>query len=107
VVDPRLAGQIWIKGETKVRLFSTPEAAINAALKAEAGGKTVRVVYVHDRESGNKLFSERAWYVRTGEELNAFLSKASADDWAAKHNGKEMSYADVRTALGAGVAKND
>jgi len=105
IADPKLAGQIWIKGETKVRLFTAPEATIRAALKAEAAGKVVRVVYVQDRETGNKLFADRAWYVQTGGELAAFASKASADSWAARYAGKEMTYAEVRNSLATGIAK--
>jgi NitT/TauT family transport system substrate-binding protein len=61
VAEPRLAGQIWIKGESKVRLFSTPEAAFAAVRKVESAGKALRVVYVHDRESGLKLFADKVW----------------------------------------------
>jgi NitT/TauT family transport system substrate-binding protein len=107
IADPKLAGQVWIKGEPNVRLFSTAEAAIAAALKAEAAGKVVRVVYVQDRESGIKLFADKAWYIRDGGELSAFGSKAGADDWATKHAGKEMSYAEVRNSLMGAVAKTE
>jgi NitT/TauT family transport system substrate-binding protein len=76
-------------------------------LKAEAAGKVVRVVYVQDRESGIKLFADKAWYIRDGGELSAFGSKAGADDWATKHAGKEMSYGEVRNSLMGAVAKTE
>jgi NitT/TauT family transport system substrate-binding protein len=101
VSEPRLAGQIWIKGESKVRVFSTPEAAFAAARKEESEGKAIRVVYVHDRESGLKLFADKAWYVSQEGKLAAFLLKSSADNWAAKDGGAVLDYPDARRLVDA------
>jgi NitT/TauT family transport system substrate-binding protein len=101
VSEPRLAGQIWIKGESKVRLFSTPQAAFVAARREESEGKLIRVVYVHDRESGLKLFADKAWYVSQEGKLAAFLLKSSADNWAAKNGGAVLGYADARRSVDA------
>jgi NitT/TauT family transport system substrate-binding protein len=101
VSEPRLAGQIWIKGESKVRLFSTPQAAFVAARKEESEGKAIRMVYVHDRESGLKLFADKAWYVSQEGKLAAFLLKSSADNWAAKNGGAVLGYADARRSVDA------
>jgi len=99
ISEPRLAGQIWIKGEAKVRLFSTPEAALAAGRKEESEGKAIRVVYVHDRQSGVKLFADKAWYVNQGGKLAAFLLRRSADDWASKHGGAVSDYTDAQRAV--------
>ena len=101
VSEPRLAGQIWIKGESKVRLFSTPEAAFVAAKKEESEGKVIRVVYVHDRESGLKLFADKAWYVSQGGKLVSFLLKSGADNWASKNGGAVLGYTDARRSVDA------
>jgi NitT/TauT family transport system substrate-binding protein len=95
VKDPKLAGQIWVKGEPRVRLYSAPEAAFAALKSLEAENKPVRVTYVHDRTSGNKLFADKAWYVAKDGKLSAFLLKESAQSWAAKNGGSVLSYRDA------------
>ncbi|MES1183211.1 MAG: ABC transporter substrate-binding protein [Myxococcales bacterium] len=87
IKEPTLAGQIWVKGEPKVRLYSTPEATFSALAQLEQEGKTARVTFVHDRETGNKLFADKVWYVRGPNGLSAFLLKKSAETWAAKNGG--------------------
>jgi NitT/TauT family transport system substrate-binding protein len=100
LVEPKLAGQVWVKGEPKVRLYSTPEAALGAAKQLTAEGKTVRVVYVHDRVSGNKLFADKVWYVNKDGKLAAFLLKDAAADWAAKNGGAVLAYNEAQGAAG-------
>jgi NitT/TauT family transport system substrate-binding protein len=99
VSEPKLAGQVWLKDESKVRLYSTPEVALAAARKAETDGKKVRVVYVHDRETGIKLFADKAWYVNDGGRLTAFLSKTGAQAWASKHGGVVMGLAEAQKTI--------
>jgi len=99
VTDPTLAGQIWVKGEPKVRLYSSVQATF-AALKAlEAEGKAVRVSFVHDRTSGNKLFADKAWYVNDKGTLSAFLLKKSAQDFAAKTGSAPLTFAAARKGV--------
>ncbi|HWA77020.1 MAG TPA: ABC transporter substrate-binding protein [Polyangiaceae bacterium] len=100
VQDPTLAGQIWVKGEPKVRLYSTPEATFAALSQLETDGKAARVTFVHDRETGNKLFADKVWYVRTAEGLSAFLLKKSADAYAAKKHGQVIGFDSARKAPG-------
>jgi len=100
VAEPKLAGQIWVKDEPRVRLYSTPEATFAALAQLEQSGKTARVTFVHDRETGNKLFADKVWYVRDPGGLSAFLLKKSAEAWAAKHAGKIMGYDAARKAPG-------
>ena len=92
VQDPHLAGQIWVKGEPRVRLYSTVKATFTALKALEAERKTVRVTFVHDRVSGNKLFADKVWYVDSGGALSAFLLRSAANDWAARHRGTVISY---------------
>jgi len=107
IVDAKLAGQIWVRGEPKVRLYSSPEATLQAEQQLKTEGKQTRVVFVHDRESGIKLFADKAWYVKSdggsgsGEKLAAFLLKDSADAWAAKNGGSVVAFNDVDKTFAA------
>ena len=98
VKDPKNAGQIWVKGEPKVRLYSSIAATFAALAKLEAEGKAVRVAFVHDQGSGNKLFADKVWYVKGKKDLAAFLLKKSAEDYAAKNQGQVVGYAEARKA---------
>src|ERR1700722_17429803 len=51
ITEAKLAGQIWVRGEPKVRLYSSPEATLQAAERLKAEGQQLRVVFVHDRGS--------------------------------------------------------
>jgi NitT/TauT family transport system substrate-binding protein len=98
IKEAALAGQIWVKGEPKVRLYSTVQATLAALKQLEQDHKTVRVTFVHDRVTGNKLFADKVWYV-TGKEVSAFLSKTAATDWAAKQGGSVVGFDGIRKAL--------
>jgi NitT/TauT family transport system substrate-binding protein len=97
VADAKRAGQIWVKGEPHVRLYSTAEAALRDAKVLKAQGKTIRVVFVHDRNSGLKLFANDAWYVANGSEICAFLLKKDAENWAKAHTGDVVTHDEVET----------
>ena len=99
VTDPTLAGQIWVKGEPKVRLYSTVQATFAALKKLQTGGATARVTFVHDRLSGNKLFADKVWYVADKGTLAAFLLKSAASDWAAKHGGSVVNFATAQQGV--------
>ncbi|PTY02991.1 nitrate ABC transporter substrate-binding protein [Verrucomicrobia bacterium LW23] len=92
VSDPTLAGQLWVKGESKVRLYSTPEAAFSALRQLQGAGQTVRVTFVHDRATGNKLFADKVWYVAKDGKLSAFLLKESAEKWSADNGGSVLEF---------------
>lgn len=100
VQEPKLAGQIWVKDEPKVRLYSTPEATFAALGQLQHDGKTVRVTFVHDRDTGNKLFADKVWYVRDSGGLSAFLLKKSAETYAAKNKGQVIGFDAARKATG-------
>jgi NitT/TauT family transport system substrate-binding protein len=96
VAEPKLAGQVWVKGEPKVRLYSSVEATFAALKQLESESKGVRVAFVHDRLSGNKLFADKVWYVNQGGKLAAFLLKRSAEDWSKKNGGTIVDYTTAR-----------
>ncbi|MGC4074411.1 MAG: ABC transporter substrate-binding protein [Nibricoccus sp.] len=100
VTDAKSAGQIWVKGEPKVRLYSTPEATLRAAKAAAAEGKTVRVTFVHARDTGLKLFADRAFYVWDAKNaLSSFLLKEQAEAWAKEHGGKVEAFTEASVKL--------
>jgi NitT/TauT family transport system substrate-binding protein len=100
VEQQALAGQIWLQDEPKVRLYSTPDATFAALAQLEQEGKKARVTFVHDRETGNKLFADKVWYVRDAHGLSAFLLRKSADTWAKQHGGTVVGFDAARKAPG-------
>ncbi|GDY13448.1 hypothetical protein LBMAG53_23260 [Planctomycetota bacterium] len=101
LAEPTLVAQVWLKGEPKVRHYASPRRALKALRAETAAGKTERVVYVHDRKTGLKLFAQRVWYVLGGDgALPAFLLKAEAEAWAAAHGGTVGDYAAALAAAG-------
>lgn len=100
ISDIARVAQIWVKGEPLVRHYASPESALKALAAIEKEGKTARVVYAQDRESGIKLFAQQAWFVRsTNGELNAFLSKGAAESWAKAKGGQVVDYTGARESL--------
>jgi NitT/TauT family transport system substrate-binding protein len=95
VTEPKAAGQIWVVGEPKVRLYRSIAATFEALRALEKHGQKARVTYVHDAESGLKLFADKVWYVRSGEELAAFLEKSKAEKWAESHSGTVIDFAEA------------
>jgi NitT/TauT family transport system substrate-binding protein len=104
VTDPKAAGQIWVVGEPKVRLYRSIAATLEALQALEKQGQKARVTYVHDAESGLKLFADKVWYVRTGEDLAAFLEKSKAERWAESHTGTVIDFAEARQLAPAAQA---
>ena len=82
------AGQIWVEGEKKVRLYKDVPSTFIALDQLEKDGKTVRVAFVHDRESGLKLFADKVWYIRTGNDIAAFLEKSACREMGASQQRK-------------------
>jgi len=95
ISEPKLAGQIWVRGEHKVRLYSSPEATLQALGQLQVQAKRARVVFVHDRDIGIKLFADKVWYVNKGGKLAAFLLREGADAWAAGNGGQVLAYRDA------------
>lgn len=104
VTDPKLAGQIWVKGEPKVRLYGTIAATFAALGELESTNKPVRVTFVHDRLSGNKLFADKVWYVEKDGALAAFLLQPSAAEWARKNGGDVVDFDSARRLLAKRLA---
>lgn len=100
ITDPNRVAQIWIKGEPLVRHYASAENALKALKTIEGEGKSVRVVYAQDRNSGIKLLANQAWFVRADSgEVSAFLLKGQAEEWAKSKGGKVLDYNAVRAAV--------
>ena len=97
--------QIWVEGEPLVRHYTSADAAFAALRQLEKDGKKVRVVYAHDRDSGLKLFARDAWFVSVKGDTSAFLTRASAEAWAARNGGSVVDFAAARGATPALAAK--
>jgi len=94
ITEAKLAAQLWVAGEAKVRAYASPESAFADQAALGKDGKKVRVGYVHDRNTGIKLFAHQAFYVKNGKgQISAFLSKQSADAWAKAKGGNVVEYA--------------
>ena len=100
VIDAKKAGQIWVDGEKKVRLYKDVPSTFIALNQLEKDGKTVRVAFVHDRETGLKLFADKVWYIRKDKDIAAFLEKSGAEKWAQANNGNLLTYAEARKFMG-------
>ncbi len=102
ITEPKLAAQVWLKGEERVGHYASPGAALAALKQAETEGKQARVVYVHDRNSGLKLFGEKAWYARDRKgALAAFLLKADAEAYAKANRGAVLEFVAAKAAATA------
>jgi NitT/TauT family transport system substrate-binding protein len=99
IAEPKTAGQIWVKGEAKVRPYATVDSLLLALKKLEAEKKDVRVAFVHDRTSGFKLFADKAWYVTGGKGgTAAFLVRPAAEEWAKSNGGAVVELGAARHA---------
>jgi NitT/TauT family transport system substrate-binding protein len=101
VTDPRSAGQVWVKGEGKLRLYSSPRATLRALQALDAAGTPARVAFVHDRETGLKLFANLAWYVEDSGGWSAFLQRDAAEGHARQGNGKVAGFEEAKAAAAA------
>jgi NitT/TauT family transport system substrate-binding protein len=98
--DVTRVAQIWVRDEAHVRHYASPENALKALAGLEKDGKTIRVVYAQDRESGIKLFANQAWFVRSSSgELSAFLLKDAAERWSKQHGGAVLDFTAARESL--------
>lgn len=104
IKDPKRVAEIWVKGEPLVRHYSSPENAFKALKGVESEGKSARVFYAQDRESGIKLIGNQAWFVRADSgEISAFLLKENAEKWAQAHGGNVLDFVSAKASI---VASN-
>lgn len=100
IVDPLVANrglpdEIW---HARDGILSYPNTAdfLKAVAHFEATGAKINATYVYDHDTGLKLFGKTAFYVRSSDGTYAtFLRKDPAEAYAAKINGKVLSFTEA------------
>lgn len=93
IKDPKMAAQLWLKGNDKVMNFASIKNMMTMLQKLKAEGKQNQgVVFVHDRNNGWKLLAENSFYVQNGNEISAFLTQKDAQDFAQKSGVKVVDF---------------
>lgn len=93
IKDPKLAAQIWIKGDDKVMNFASVKNMLAMLQKLKGDSKkTIGAIFVHDHNHGWKLFAENSFYVRGGDQIAAFLSENDAQAFAQKSGAKVADF---------------
>jgi NitT/TauT family transport system substrate-binding protein len=96
ITDFKRVAQIWVRDEAKVRHYASPEAALQALAQLEEEGKDIRAIYAHAADSGIKLLANQAWFVRSNQgQLQAFLLKQQAEQFAGKNGGSVVDFANA------------
>jgi NitT/TauT family transport system substrate-binding protein len=73
--------------------YPTMKAFLKAVAEFQATGTKLNATYVYDQETGLKLFGKTAFFVRKPDgEFATFLRKGEAEAFAAKANGKVVSF---------------
>ncbi|MCU1716644.1 ABC transporter substrate-binding protein [Pseudomonas sp. 5P_3.1_Bac2] len=94
ITDFKRVAQIWVRDEAKVRHYASPEAALQALAKLEEEGKDIRAIYAQAADTGIKLLANQAWFVRSNSgQLQAFLLKQQAEQFAAQQGGSVVDFA--------------
>ncbi|HEY9852931.1 MAG TPA: ABC transporter substrate-binding protein [Leptolyngbyaceae cyanobacterium] len=96
ITNPKMAAQVWIKGEDKVINFASAKNMLTMLPKLKAEGKTPSVIFVHDREQGWKLFADKSFYVQNGDEISAFLLEKDAQAFAGKSGTKVADFSSLQ-----------
>jgi NitT/TauT family transport system substrate-binding protein len=91
ITEPKLAAQVWVKGEDKVRNFASIKNMVTALGKIKTEGKDVgKAVFVHDFNKGWKLIAENAFFVKKGDDIAAFLTEKDAQAYAASQGNAQV-----------------
>jgi NitT/TauT family transport system substrate-binding protein len=100
IKDPKMAAQIWVKGEDKVMNFASIANMMTMlqSLKAD-GKKAVGAMFVHDQTTGGKLFAENSFYVQNGKAVSAFLTEKEAQAFAEKSGVKVANFQSLQQAI--------
>jgi NitT/TauT family transport system substrate-binding protein len=104
ITDPRKSGEIWVDGGD-IEPFSSAACTLGAYVDMKAKGKKINVAYVFDTTRGIKLFADQAFFAMAADknEIAPFLLKKDAEAYAAKINGKVLSFDDaLKTAVSGG-----
>ncbi len=97
IKEPKMAAQLWFKGDDKVMNFASVKNMIVMLQKLKSERKqSQEVIFVHDRNNGEKLFAENSFYVKNGDEISAFLTQKDAQDFAQKSGVKVVDFKEIQ-----------
>ncbi|MFD9036135.1 ABC transporter substrate-binding protein [Streptomyces sp. NPDC059567] len=85
--------ELWLKGQSTTRTFTSPKELLKAAKGAD-----VRAAYVPDAVTGTLWFADKAVWVVDGAELRAFVTPSGAKAYVAAHAGSRI--VDYAAAVG-------
>ncbi|AZM58824.1 MULTISPECIES: ABC transporter substrate-binding protein [unclassified Streptomyces] len=90
---PAAASEVWPKGATRTRTFTSP----GQLLRHVSGHRdTVRAAYVPDAVTGTLWFADRAVWVADGSRLLPFAARATARTYTDTHGGaRVITYAEA------------
>ncbi|MCF2970499.1 hypothetical protein L1047_04725 [Synechococcus sp. Nb3U1] len=92
IEDPLIAAQLWVGGEELTLNFASIKNMLTKLQELRAEGKAARVIFVHDRNNGWKLFAENSFFVQNGEEISAFLLEKDAQAFANEVGSSVMGF---------------
>ncbi len=82
--------------------YPTMKAFLKAVAEFQATGAKLNATYVYDQATGLKLFGKTAFFVHKPDgEFATFLRKGEAEEFAAKVNGKVISFEEAVASSGA------
>ncbi|MBW4422657.1 MAG: ABC transporter substrate-binding protein [Myxacorys californica WJT36-NPBG1] len=99
IKDPKMAAQIWIKGEGNVMNFASIANMMTMLQTLAASGKTAGALFVHDQTTGWKLFAENSFYVQNGKTVSAFLTEKEAQAFAEKSGAKVANFQALQQSI--------
>ncbi len=92
IKDPLMAAQLWVGGEELTLNFASIKNMLAKLQELRAEGKAARVIFVHDRNNGWKLFAENSFFVQDNDEISAFLIEEDAQAFANQVGSSVMSF---------------
>ena len=89
--------QIWVRGEPLVRHYASFKDVLTELKKLEEAGTDIRAIYAQASDSGIKLLANQAWFVQSNSgQLDAFLLKEQAENFARQQGGKALAFSALR-----------
>lgn len=92
IEDPLMAAQLWVGGEELTLNFASIENMLAKLQELRADGQAARVIFVHDRNNGWKLFAENSFFVQDDEGISAFLLEEDAQAFADEVGSSVMGF---------------
>ncbi|WP_327718737.1 ABC transporter substrate-binding protein [Streptomyces sp. NBC_00490] len=84
---PASAGEVWPKGASRTRAFSTPAELLAYVAEHRSG---IRAAYVPDATTGTLWFADKALWVSDGKDLLPFVAPATAQAYIGAHEGARV-----------------